>query len=65
MPFGKYKGLTLREIWKIDYLYMDWLMNKVRDKEITGPVGNVISYVIENITEYWDDYQISWKLKPK
>ena len=65
MPFGKYKGLTLREIWKIDYLYMDWLMNKVRDKEITGPVGNVISYVIENITEYSDDYQISWKLKPK
>lgn len=41
MPFGKYRGKTLGEIAEIDVLYLDWVVDKIKNRELLATVGAV------------------------
>lgn len=34
MPFGKYKGKTLREVIESDKSYIEWVINNVKDYKL-------------------------------
>ena len=41
-PFGKYKGLSLKEAAKIDYYYCRWFMNNSKTFYFEGEIVDLV-----------------------
>ena len=51
LTFGKYKGMTLKEIEESDHKYINWLMDNTKDERILKIIELTLGYVLPNEEE--------------
>ena len=51
LTFGKYKGMTLKEIEKQDHKYINWLMDNTKDERILKMIEMSLGYALPDEEE--------------
>lgn len=58
LTFGKYKGMTFKEIDKQDHKYINWLMDNTKDERILKMIEMSLGYAIPDDDEQYERFEL-------
>ena len=58
LTFGKYKGMTLKEIEEQDHKYINWLMDNTKDERILKMIEMSLGYALPDEEEQTERFEL-------
>jgi uncharacterized protein (DUF3820 family) len=58
LTFGKYKGMTLKEIEEQDHKYINWLMDNTKDERILKMIEMSLGYALPDDDEQYERFEL-------
>ena len=58
LTFGKYKGMTLKEIEEQDHKYINWLMDNTKDERILKMIEMSLGYALPDEEEQYERLEL-------
>ena len=58
LTFGKYKGMTLKEIEEQDHKYINWLMDNTKDERILKMIEMSLGYALPDEEEQQERFEL-------
>jgi hypothetical protein len=58
LTFGKYKGMTLKEVEEQDHKYINWIMDNTKDERILKMIEMSLGYAIPNEEEQQEIFEL-------
>lgn len=58
LTFGKYKGMTLKEIEEQDHKYINWIMDNTKDERILKMIEMSLGYALPNEEEQTERFEL-------
>ena len=58
LTFGKYKGMTLKEVEKQDHKYINWIMDNTKDERILKMIEMSLGYALPDEEEQQERFEL-------